>query len=100
MFLQEFFASIRARLRRSTWHRDKDGAEIATRLQELLGKPVESETLSTNAPSRNDPSHPYRYKPEHNYWAQWVAQRLGNRPGAVESLERKFPVCNEVISIY
>ena len=62
MFLQEFFASIRARLRRSTWHRDEDGVEIATRLQELLGKPVESETLSTNAPSRNDPSHPYRHK--------------------------------------
>jgi hypothetical protein len=62
MFLQEFFASIRARLRRSTRHRDEDGTEIARRLQELLAKPTEIETLSTRAPIGNDPSHPYRHK--------------------------------------
>ena len=47
MLLQELFASIRARLRRSTRHRDEDGTEIARRLQELLAKPTEIETLST-----------------------------------------------------
>lgn len=62
MFLQALFASIRARLRRSTRQRDEDGAEIARRLQELLGKPVEIETRSIKAPIGNDPSHPYRDK--------------------------------------
>ena len=62
MFLQELFASIRARLRRSTRHREEDGAEIARRLQELLAKATEIETLSTSAPIDNDPSRPYRDK--------------------------------------
>jgi hypothetical protein len=62
MFLQELFASIRARLRRPTRHRDEDGTEIARRLQELLAKPMEIKTLSSKAPIGNDPSHPYRDK--------------------------------------
>jgi hypothetical protein len=62
MLLQKFFASIRARLRRSTRHRDEDGTEIARRLQEVLAKPTKIERLSTRAPIGNDPSNPYRDK--------------------------------------
>jgi hypothetical protein len=65
MFLQELFASIRARRRRSRQRTDEKGAEISRRLQELNGviklKPVEKPP-STKAPIESDLDHAYRDK--------------------------------------
>jgi hypothetical protein len=64
MFLQELFAWVRARRRRSRQRTDEKGAEILRRLQELNGvtKPKQVEAPSTRAHSENDLDHAYRAK--------------------------------------